>query len=160
MLTSFCRESLSYCFLTRFVAKSMKIRKKYLISDAHFFLILIIFYFEKAIFEFVIEIVNDVVDELKTNRNTLKTICDSFMKYNCIRIYRACSAFCFFFDVFCTSMIMWCIQNFYTFRTFYIFQWSMNRIRWCDVSWRIFRIRWRFDSVFYMFILLTIKTLS
>jgi hypothetical protein len=35
--TSFCRESLSYCFLTRFVAKSMKIRKKCLISDVHFF---------------------------------------------------------------------------------------------------------------------------
>jgi hypothetical protein len=35
-----------------------------------------------------------------------------------------------------------------TFRTFYTFQWLTNRIRWCDVSWRIFRIRRRFDNVF------------
>ncbi len=35
--TSFCRESLSYCFSTRFIAKSMKIREKCLISNAHFF---------------------------------------------------------------------------------------------------------------------------
>jgi hypothetical protein len=97
-LTSFCRKSLSYCFLTRFVAKSMKIRKKCLISNVHFFFeILIIFHFEKAIFEFVIEIVNDVVDELMTNRNTFKTICDSLMKYNRIQIYRTCFVFCFFF---------------------------------------------------------------
>ncbi len=35
-LTSFCRENLSYCFSTRFVAKSMKIREKCLTSNAHF----------------------------------------------------------------------------------------------------------------------------
>jgi hypothetical protein len=147
-LTSFCRASLSYCFLTRFVAKSIKIRKKCLISDAHFFLILIIFHFEKAIFEFVIEIVNDVVDELMTNRNTLKTICDSLTRYNRIRIRRTCFVFCFSFDAFCILTIMRCVHDFRTFRTFYIFQWLTNRIRWCDVSWRIFRIRQRFDSVF------------
>ncbi len=50
------------------------------------FLILIIFHFERAIFEFVIEIVNDAVDELMTNRNTLRTICDSLTKYNRIRV--------------------------------------------------------------------------
>jgi hypothetical protein len=74
----------------------MKIRKKCLISNAHFFLSLIIFHFERMIFEFVIEIVNDVVDELMTNRNTLKTICDSLTKYNRIRICRTCYVFCFF----------------------------------------------------------------
>jgi hypothetical protein len=66
-------------------------------SFLFFFLILIIFHFEKTIFEFVIEIVNDVVNELMTNRNTLKTICDSFTKYNRMRICRARFVFCFFF---------------------------------------------------------------
>ncbi len=60
------------------------------------FLILIIFHFEKAIFEFVIEIVNEIVDKLMTNRNTLKTICDSFTKYNRIRVCRTCFVSCFF----------------------------------------------------------------
>jgi hypothetical protein len=35
----------------------------------------------------------------------------------------------FSFDAFCTSTIMRCAHDFRTFRTFYIFQWSMNRIR-------------------------------
>ncbi len=61
------------------------------------FLTLIIFHLEKAIFEFMIEIVNDVVDALITNRNTLKTICDSLTKYNRIQFYRTCFIFCFFF---------------------------------------------------------------
>jgi hypothetical protein len=120
-LTSFCRESLSYCFLTRFVAKSMKIRKKCLISDVHFFF-LIIFHFERMIFEFVIKIVNDVVDELMINRNTLKAICDSLTKYNRIQICRTCFVFYFFFDAFCTSTIMRCVHDFRTFCTFYNFQ--------------------------------------
>ncbi len=61
------------------------------------FLILIIFHFEKKIFEFVIEIVNDVVDELMTNRNTLKTICDSLTRYNRMRVCRARFVFYFLF---------------------------------------------------------------
>ncbi len=61
-----------------------------------FFLILIFFHFEKATFEFVIEIVNDVVDELMTNRNTLRTICDSLTRYNRMRVCRARFVFCFF----------------------------------------------------------------
>ncbi len=40
LLMSFCRDNLSYCLLIRFVAKSMKIRKKCLISNAHFFFLL------------------------------------------------------------------------------------------------------------------------
>jgi hypothetical protein len=36
-LTSFCFENLSYCFRTRFVAKSMKNWKEYLISNVRFF---------------------------------------------------------------------------------------------------------------------------
>jgi hypothetical protein len=43
---------------------------------------------------------------------------------------------------------MRCAHDFRTLRTFYIFQWLTNRIRWCDVSWSIFRIRRRFDNVF------------
>jgi hypothetical protein len=77
----------------------MKIRKKCLISNVYFFffLILIIFHFEKTICEFVIEIMNDVIDELMTNQNTLKMICDSLTKYNRIRICRVCFVFDFFF---------------------------------------------------------------
>jgi hypothetical protein len=103
-----------------------------------FFLILIIFHFEKAIFEFVIN-VNDVVDELMTNRNTLKTICDSLTKYNHIRICRTCFVFYFFFrrilhfdnhamcsrfshvlHILCFSMIdeshslMWCFMTYFS----------------------------------------------
>jgi hypothetical protein len=63
-----------------------------------FLLILIIFHFEKTIFEFVIEIVNNVDDELITNQNTLKTICDPLTRYNRIRVCRTCSVFCFFFQ--------------------------------------------------------------
>jgi hypothetical protein len=54
----------------------------------------------------------------------------------------------FSFDAFCISTIMRCAHDLRTFRTFYTFQWLTNRIRWCDVSWRIFRIRRQFDSVF------------
>ncbi len=72
-------------------------KKMFDLNDKFFFLTLIIFHFEKTIFEFVIEIVNNVVDELMTNRNTLRTICDSFTKYNRMRICRARSVFCFFF---------------------------------------------------------------
>jgi hypothetical protein len=64
------------------------------------FFFLIIFHFEKANFEFVIEIVNDAVDELMMNRNTLKTIYDSLTKYNRIRICRTCFVFCFFFSTY------------------------------------------------------------
>jgi hypothetical protein len=68
--------------------------------------------------------------------------------------------FVFFFDAFYTSTIMRCVNDFRTFRTFYTFQWLTNRIRWCDVSWRIFAYNDDSTMFLYVFVFLTIETLS
>jgi hypothetical protein len=78
--TSFCRESLSYYFLIRFVAKSMKIRKKCLTSNAHFFFFLILINFSFQRSDFWIRdrdrerCCRRIDDELKHVKNNLRLV--------------------------------------------------------------------------------------
>jgi hypothetical protein len=75
----------------------MNFRKKCLISNVHFFLFNFDFFsFRKNNYRIRHRDREQCVDELMTNWNTLKTICDSLTKYNHIRVCRACFVFYFF----------------------------------------------------------------
>jgi hypothetical protein len=147
-LTNSCRENLSYYFLIRFVAKSMKIRKKCLISNALFFFWCWSFFISKKRLS---SSWSKSWTMLLTNWWRIETRWEWFTirSRNIIafEFFKRVLFFIFFLDAFCISTIMQCVHDFRTFRTFYTFQWLTNRIRWCDVSWRIFRIRRWFDNV-------------
>ncbi len=84
------------------------------------FLILIIFHFERTIFEFVMKIVERccrrINDESKHAENDLRLAHEIAFE----SVERVLS-FVFSFDAFCISTIMQCAHDLHTFRTFYTF---------------------------------------
>jgi hypothetical protein len=136
-------------------------RKRFDFKRFLFFLTLIIFYLKKTIFKFVIEIVNDVNDEWITNRNTLKTICDLLTKYYCIRICQTCFVFCFFSRrILHVDNHAMCSRFLHVSYNLYF----LNNRRIAFVNVMSHNVFFAYDDnsimFFYVFIFLTIETLS